>query len=646
MNISSIKTPGVYINEIDAFPPSIAQVATAIPAFVGYTQKAASLNVPTRISSLMEYEQFFGGAPSPANISVDLDSNLVPLDTSSVTESKFKLYNSMRLFYANGGGECYIVSIGLYSDDPAFDAATKGKFTYGIDKLEKYDEPTLIVFPDAVNLSAANLGALQSHALMQCQKLMDRFTIMDVKQSSSGNLINDCEDFRDEIGNQNLKYGAAYYPYLQANFPYQFRFNDINGIVPGKVNFAAIYAADLKIKPLLDNFEITYKKVYQNTAPKGFSVKWSEQNNDKVMILTDFSNSKVYVNQLWDYLKILGETTTLANPFKTYVQSLIQVSLKQYAQKLVDFKDIYDNLQIAGADPDVDPPINLTPLEANPDAHFDDTIWRNGAFAASAVNPYMGALVTAGLADKAKIQAALDKLNSQMIAAVNSAVSALENYVMEEESNLISNIPLFLVIVSKLSQSMNTVPPSGAVAGIYAQTDATRGVWKAPANVSVNGIIGLADDINDKDQENMNIHETGKSINAIRKFTGRGNLVWGARTLAGNSNDWRYVNVRRLANMIEESVKKTCMQFVFEPNVAQTWINVKGMIENYLTTLWNDGALAGAKPEHAFFVAVGLNQTMSAQDILDGKMIVKVGYAPSRPAEFIILEFKQMQQKS
>jgi len=646
MNISSIKTPGVYINEIDAFPPSIAQVATAIPAFVGYTQKAASLNVPTRISSLMEYEQFFGGAPSPANISVDLDSNLVPLDTSSVTESKFKLYNSMRLFYGNGGGECYIVSIGLYSDDPAFDAATKGKFTYGIDKLEKYDEPTLIVFPDAVNLSATNLGALQSHALMQCQKLMDRFTIMDVKQSSPGNLINDCEDFRDEIGNQNLKYGAAYYPYLQANFPYQFRFNDINGIVPGKVNFAAIYATDLKIKPLLDNFEITYKKVYQNTAPKGFSVKWSEQNNDKVMILNDFSNSKVYVNQLWDYLKILGETTTLANPFKTYVQSLIQVSLKQYAQKLVDFKDIYDNLQIAGADPDVDPPINLTPLEANPDAHFDDTIWRNGAFAASAVNPYMGALVTAGLADKAKIQAALDKLNSQMITAVNSAVSALENYVMEEESNLISNIPLFSVIVSKLSQSMNTVPPSGAVAGIYAQTDATRGVWKAPANVSVNGIIGLADDINDKDQENMNIHETGKSINAIRKFTGRGNLVWGARTLAGNSNDWRYVNVRRLANMIEESVKKACMQFVFEPNVAQTWINVKGMIENYLTTLWNYGALAGAKPEHAFFVAIGLNQTMSAQDILDGKMIVKIGYAPSRPAEFIILEFKQMQQKS
>ncbi|CAD7798000.1 hypothetical protein CHRY9390_00263 [Chryseobacterium aquaeductus] len=644
MNISAIKTPGVYINEIDAFPPSIAQVATAIPAFVGYTEKATSLNVPTRISSLMEYEQIFGGAPVPANITVDLDSNLLPLDTSSVTESNFKLYNSMRLFYANGGGECYIVSIGLYSGGSDSTAITKLKFTDGIDKLEKYDEPTLLLFPDAVNLSAADLGAVQTHALAQCQKLMDRFTIMDVKQDA--NLIDDSEDFRDEIGNQNLKYGAAYYPYLQANFPFQFRFNDINGIAGGKVNFAGIYATDLFVSSLLSKFDITYKKVYQSTPPEGFSTQWDnlDKSNYSIDILDDTQD---YVDQLWSYLKILGQTSTLASPFKGYVETLISISLKQYAQKIVDFSSAYNDLQTPGADPEVDPLVDLDDLDPNPEADFDDIIWKSVSFTASGTNPYSGtALSTSGFADQGKIQAALDKLNSQIIAAMNSAMSALENYVMEEENNLISNIPLFSIIVSKLSQSMNTVPPSGAIAGIYAQTDATRGVWKAPANISVNGIIGLADDINDKDQENMNIHETGKSINAIRKFTGRGNLVWGARTLAGNSNDWRYINVRRLANMIEESVKKACMQFVFEPNVAQTWVNVKGMIENYLTTLWNDGALAGAKPEHAFFVAVGLNQTMSAQDILEGRMIVKIGYAPSRPAEFIILEFKQMQQKS
>src|SRR6478736_4714810 len=109
MNLSSIKTPGVYINEIDAFPPSIAQVATAVPAFVGFTENGPT--VPTRISSFMEFEQLFGGAPVPASVNVVLDSSLNPTDESKVTESKFKLYNSLRLFYTNGGGICYIVSI-------------------------------------------------------------------------------------------------------------------------------------------------------------------------------------------------------------------------------------------------------------------------------------------------------------------------------------------------------------------------------------------------------------------------------------------------------------------------------------------------------------------------------------------------------
>src|SRR5690606_8163930 len=115
MNISSIKTPGVYINEIDAFPPSVAQVATAVPAFVGYTAKGPT--VPTRITSFMEFEELFGGAPQPASVAVELDANLMPTNNTTVTESKYKLYNSLRLFYSNGGGICYIVSIGSYSDN-------------------------------------------------------------------------------------------------------------------------------------------------------------------------------------------------------------------------------------------------------------------------------------------------------------------------------------------------------------------------------------------------------------------------------------------------------------------------------------------------------------------------------------------------
>ena len=186
---------------------------------------------------------------------------------------------------------------------------------------------------------------------------------------------------------------------------------------------------------------------------------------------------------------------------------------------------------------------------------------------------------------------------------------------------------------------MRTVPPSGAVAGIYAMVDRTRGVWKAPANVSLNGVIGPVVKIDNLDQEDLNVHDTGKSINAIRAFTGKGTLVWGARTLAGNDNEWRYVPVRRFFIVVEESVKKASEPFVFEPNDANTWIKVKVMIENFLTLQWRAGALQGAKPEQAFFVNVGLGTTMSEIDILEGRMIVEIGMAVVRPAEFIILRF-------
>jgi phage tail sheath protein FI len=184
------------------------------------------------------------------------------------------------------------------------------------------------------------------------------------------------------------------------------------------------------------------------------------------------------------------------------------------------------------------------------------------------------------------------------------------------------------------------LPPSPAVAGVYASVDRNRGVWKAPANVSLNSVKKPEVQLSDLDQEDFNVDaENGKSINCIRQFVGRGNLVWGARTLAGNNNEWRYVNVRRFFNMVEESCQNAARQFVFEPNDANTWVRVKGMIDNYLTNLWRVGALQGAKPEHAFYTAVGLNQTMTQDDILNGLLIVEIGLAVVRPAEFIILRF-------
>jgi hypothetical protein len=188
-----------------------------------------------------------------------------------------------------------------------------------------------------------------------------------------------------------------------------------------------------------------------------------------------------------------------------------------------------------------------------------------------------------------------------------------------------------------------TAAPAGAMAGLYASTDNTRGVWKAPANLAIPGVLQPTLPCTDADQDNMNVDATaGKSVNAIRTFPGKGTLVWGARTLAGNDNEWRYVSIRRFFIFIEQSVQAGLAQAVFEPNDANTWARLQVAIENFLNTLWRQGALQGVKPEHAFYVAIGLGRTMTEQDILEGRLIVEIGAAAVRPAEFIILRIAQM----
>jgi phage tail sheath protein FI len=206
---------------------------------------------------------------------------------------------------------------------------------------------------------------------------------------------------------------------------------------------------------------------------------------------------------------------------------------------------------------------------------------------------------------------------------------------------------LYNTVVQEIKKYYVTLPPSSAVAGAFASVDRDRGVWKAPANVGLAYVTGPAKKLTEDENDGLNVDpQSGKSINAIRAFTGKGTLIWGSRTLAGNSNEWRYVPVRRLFNYIEESVKKATSFAVFEPNNAMTWLKLRSMVESFLDNLWRQGALAGGKSEDAYFVQVGLGTTMTSQDILDGKLIIKIGIAAVRPAEFIILEFTHKLQRS
>jgi uncharacterized protein len=482
--MANYSTPGVYIEEIAVFPPSIAAVATAIPAFIGYTEKAVGKQgedltaTATRLTSLLEFERYYGRAPLQ-EMSVTVDKRVtsggkllgvnVGWDSKPAVPAQF-LYYAMQLYFANGGGPCYVYSVGPYGN------ASKTAFTDAVVAIEAVDEPTLLVFPDAVKLNDADYGSVVDAALGSCNKMQDRFTIADVRDAVAGRTDDNAKvttNFRARVTRNTTdftKYGAAYFPYLTTNLP--FRTSDAN---------------------------VTLKTF---------------------------------------------NTVTVADDGKE-----TSAAVADAAGKKLD-----------------DATMNIKGKET----------------------------------------------------AVYAAIQAL------------------------IGTAYVTIPPSGAIAGVYAQVDRNRGVWKAPANVGLSQVIGPAVNVTNDLQDGLNIDATtGKSVNAIRAFFGKGTIVWGARTLAGNDNEWRYVNVRRFASFVEESVQKAIAVFVFEPNDANTWVKVRTMIENFLINQWRDGALMGAKPEQAFRVAVGLGQTMTAQDILNGNLIVEVYLAIVRPAEFIVLRFMQ-----
>lgn len=452
--MATYSVPGVYVQEVSTLPPSVAAVDTAVPAFVGYTEKGP--DTPVRITSLLEYQQIFGGPEvyDTAN-QIGIAASSTDEITGVTIDYKFQLYYSLQAYYANGGGTAYIVSVGNYDAASIDDQALKD----GIDLLASEDEPTLIVVPDATGIGTdADIAAVYAQALEQCNKLKDRFTIIDFfPPTIATNVADAAEDFRTAMATNYGLYSATYFPSL--------------------------------------------KTVYN------FS----------------YTNSGV---------KITGGT--------------------------------YDNKTLA----------ELLAMSTPP---------------------------------------------TEFITAVKAAIAAQP------------------VVVN----------PSGFAAGVYAATDANRGVWKAPANVALNDIVGPTYKLTDDDQAILNVDTTaGKSVNAIRTFTGKGTLVWGARTMDSNSLEWRYINVRRLFIFVEESLQKATGAFVFEPNSAQTWTRVKGMIENFLTGLWRQGALVGAKPADAFYVNVGLGTTMTAEDILQGVMNIEIGMAAARPAEFIVLKFSHKMQVS
>jgi phage tail sheath protein FI len=194
----------------------------------------------------------------------------------------------------------------------------------------------------------------------------------------------------------------------------------------------------------------------------------------------------------------------------------------------------------------------------------------------------------------------------------------------------------WITVMDPIDDVLVNVPPSGPMAGIWARTDASRGVHKAPANETVNGALNLTYRLTREEQGVLN--DVG--VNCLRLFARSGILVWGARTRAAAASEWRYLSVRRLFNMIEESIVEGTTWIVFEPNDRTLWKHVRRDIGAFLTRVWRDGALFGATPEEAFFVKC--DEETNPPEVIDaGQVVAVVGIAPVKPAEFVVFQVMQ-----
>ncbi|MCH2193499.1 phage tail sheath C-terminal domain-containing protein [Kordia sp.] len=653
---STLKTPGVYVEEIVKFPPSVAQVETAIPAFIGYTEKATNKlpgdlnNIPTRITSLLEYERFFGGAKAETTITVtvteDSDNNKTIAVTQPTAKEPFIMYYSMQLYFANGGGPSYIVSVGRYgsvladSETAVTGIADTVALKAGLDEVAKVDEPTLLLFPDltrADSIDTSTFYGLYNDALTQCNKLQDRFTIIDtLSYDGSTSTDPNVAALRSGIslGKDFVKYGAAYYPHLETILNYTISETGISVVHTGgsspaplaqaKANAAKDilegYTTDGVLADLETTMEAAITALAGASDDSGALALVPDVINAVDAIIAHLENVISEAEKLVDAGRDAADASSVpadTAAVTAAVNALDTVITSHVRSGIVSLEGDKDSLSAAADQTEAD--TAGTSANGNVDA-LDIAVEIDARIAA--IITAIDTIVTAG--------GSAGILNGKTLAEVET----LDNSTYNKIKTAINNLPMEL-------------PPSSAVAGVYARVDSTRGVWKAPANEGLSYVVKPTVRITNDIQDGLNVDTTtGKSINAIRSFTGKGILVWGARTLAGNDNEWRYISVRRFFNMVEESVKKASDQFVFEANDANTWVRIRSMIENFLVNQWKAGALAGATADEAFYVKVGLNQTMTADDILNGIMNVEIGMAVVRPAEFIVLKFSHKMQES
>jgi hypothetical protein len=603
-NFKNRRTPGVYVSEISAFPPSAVGVETAVPAFIGYTERAEiagvpATYVPVRIASMMEFEQYFGrgvlDVREPGR-SPRHKFNFAPLPAPAQGGTAQGATAAPGGTAPKGGGPAK----GAAPEQPAAPAPgaalaqtppAPGTYDVAFQTTDGSSTVYARLIPSVPLYSLYNsLRLFYANGGGPCY-IVSVGSYGDPVTSEA--LVKGLEAVKDTMGPTLLvmpdasllpvgEYGDVAKAMMKQAHDKQDR--------TALLDVPQVRAFQASPGPALGE-AITAFRGAVGTENLSYGIAYFPYLKTSIVKAADLDYTLFPAGELADYL--------LAEWQKTYPPG---PSVQD------DFKAVRDTMKEGWPD-DKEEQV----LRGKIGNVVQDLAQRDPAGARQ-----------------------LEFLVSRMAGDPTDAAG-----IRSRNQDLVNVFPQMTHLFDVAARQLNLLPASVAMAGVMTVIDNTRGVWNAPANIALNAVDGPAFGINDETQADLNKPLDGKAINVIREFVGRGPIVWGARTLDGNSGDYRYVQVRRTLIYIEQSIKAAMNPFVFAPNDGKTWVSVVAMVSNFLQNLWARGGLMGTTAQDAFSVNCGLGSTMSAQDVLEGYMVVQVLVQLIHPAEFIELTFKQ-----
>jgi phage tail sheath protein FI len=611
-------TPGVYIEEIEIGAKPIEGVSTSTAAFLGKTERGPI--DPRLVTSFDQFRRLYGGYLPDSHLAYEVDG-----------------------FFRNGGSRCYIARIVGDSSEPAKNIATKA--FYPGEKVIRVQATKVGEAGNGISVKIDNPadGSKDPHTFI--------LTVYSSESDINGNKFTLSADPN----------AANYYAK-----------KDALGERPA-VTLSCIYSGRPAVLAKTSLAGGTGKTETPSTEDKTASFDLGREKTE--------TPTTPPANVLSMFALGPGES---ANNIKIKIENAGLNRLDRELFKLIvsykDIEEVFDNLSIKSSSSDyylnrvngisnlvtIKPgtlllrPDNLeSKLEGGKNCEVElqdyegyiideSTGKRTGWLALDRISdisiycePYEDdPILQSALTDSVISHCELMKDRFAILQTSQKATSDVNAIMPCKDSKYAALYHPWVQILDPITNLPSYIPPCGHMAGIYARIDGDRGVHKAPANVNINGAIGLKFDIKKGEQDILN----PRGVNCIRAFQGQGIKIWGARTISRDPL-WKYINVRRLFIFLEKSIEQGTQWVVFEPNNEALWSRVKQTISQFLTTAWRSGALMGATEEEAFFVKCD-RTTMTQDDIDNGRLIVVVGVAPVKPAEFVIFRIAQVANAS